>query len=67
MEIRRWGLFSWSHNDDLKVFKMVGVFFHSDFEDREEADRMLKLGRRFFKGKNLILDQWDLEVGCRRN
>ena len=47
-ELRRWGLHSWSLDEDLKVSKLAGGFFLLAFEDRNEVDRVLKSKKRAF-------------------
>ena len=50
-ELRRWGLHSWSLDEDLKVSKLARGFFLLAFEDRNEVDRVLKSKKRAFQGR----------------
>lgn len=48
----------------MKVLKLGGPFFLLEFEDEEEAERVLKRGTRRFKDKMLYLERWSEETGC---
>ena len=63
-ELRRRELHSWSLDRDLKASKLVGGFFLLAFEDRNEVDRVLKLGKRSFQGRNFFLECWGFEARC---
>ena len=65
-ELRRWGLQSWSLVGDLKVSKLAGSIFLLAFEDRNEAYRALKSGKRTLQGRNFFLERWGPEAGCSR-
>ncbi|RVX01629.1 hypothetical protein CK203_024422 [Vitis vinifera] len=48
----------------VKVMKLGGAFLLLEFEDEEEAERVLKKGVRCYKDKLLHLERWSEEVGC---
>ena len=62
--VRKWGERSWNLKKGMKVLKLGGPFMLLEFEDEEEAERVLKRGTRRFKDKVLQLERWSEEAGC---
>ena len=62
--IRKWGERNWNLKKAMKVLSMGGPFMLLEFEDEEEAERVLKRGMRRFKDKVLHLERWSEEAGC---
>ena len=44
--------------------KLVGGFFLLAFEDRNEANKVLKSGERSFQGRYFFLERWGPEARC---
>ena len=53
--LRKWEECFWNLKKDMKVMKLGGTFFLLEFEDEEEAERVLKRGMRRYKDKLLHL------------
>ena len=53
--LRKWEERFWNLKKDMKVMKLGGTFFLLEFEDEEEAERVLKRGMRHYKDKLLHL------------
>lgn len=49
---------------EVKIAKLGGAFLFFEFEDKAEANRVLKRGFQCFKEKLLHLERWGIEVGC---
>ena len=63
---RKWGERFWNLKKGVKVMKLGGAFLLLEFEDEEEAKRVLKKGVRCYKDKLLHFERWSEEVGCLR-
>ena len=61
---RKWGEHFWNLKKGMKVLKLGGAFFLLEFEDEEEAERVLKKGTHHYKDKLLHLERWSEEAGC---
>ena len=61
---RKWEECSWNLKKSVKVMKLGEPFFLLEFEDEEEAERVLNRGTRRFEDKMLHLERWSEEVGC---
>ncbi|RVX22675.1 hypothetical protein CK203_012687 [Vitis vinifera] len=62
--LRSWGRFHWNLKGGVKIAKLGGAFLFFEFEDKAEANRVLKRGFQCFKEKLLHLERWGIEVGC---
>ncbi|RVW37083.1 hypothetical protein CK203_084577 [Vitis vinifera] len=51
LSVRKWGERSWNIKNGMKVLSMGGPFMLLEFEDEEEAERVLKRGRNGLKTK----------------
>lgn len=62
--LRRWGECLWNLKGGVRFSKLGGAFFLLEFEDRDEAKRVLMRGLRRFKENLLHLERWSQEAGC---
>lgn len=62
--LRSWGRFHWNLKGGVKIAKLGGAFLFFEFEDKAEANRVLKRGFQCFKEKLPHLERWGIEVGC---
>ncbi|RVX18219.1 hypothetical protein CK203_006709 [Vitis vinifera] len=61
---RKWGERSSNLKKSVKVMKLGEPFFLLEFEDEEEAERVLNRGTCRFEDKMLHLERWSEEAGC---
>ena len=54
---RKWGERFWNLKKDMKVLKLGRAFFLLEFEDEDEAERVLKRGTHRYKDKLLHLEK----------
>ena len=57
----------WNIEGGLKFARLGGPLLLIEFENKEEADKVLLRGNRWFKESSLHLDRWDPKVGCSQN
>ena len=62
-----WGTFHWNIKGGVKFARLGGPFILIEFENKEEADKVLIRRHRWFKESFLHLDMWDPKVGCSQN
>ena len=64
VSFRKWGERNWNLKKGVKVLKLGGPFFLLEFEDEEEAKRVLKRGAHRYKDNLLHLERWSEEARC---
>ena len=62
--VRSWALKHWALKGNLRVAVLGRGLLLFDFESPSEAERVLARGLRNIKENVIILDRWNLEVGC---
>ncbi|RVX19200.1 hypothetical protein CK203_008571 [Vitis vinifera] len=62
-----WGRTQWNIKGGLKFARIGGPLLLIEFENRDEADKVLLRGSRWFKESNLHLARWDPKAGCSQN
>ena len=65
--LESWGRSMWNIEGGLKFARLGGPLLLIEFENKEEADKVLLRGNRWFKESILHLDRWDPKVGCSQN
>ena len=62
--VRSWATRHWALKGNLKIDRLGRGFLLFEFESSSEAERVLARGLRNIKENVIILDKWNLEVGC---
>ena len=62
-----WGRSVWNTKGGVKFSRLGGPLLLIEFETKEEAERVLLRGHRWFKESFLSLERWDPKVGCSIN
>ena len=62
-----WGRSLWNIRGGVKFARLGGPFILIEFENKEETDKVLLRGYRWFKESFLHLDRWNPKVGCSQN
>ncbi|RVW64454.1 hypothetical protein CK203_061721 [Vitis vinifera] len=57
----------WNTKGGVKFSRLGGPLLLIEFETKEEADKVLLRGHRWFKESFLNLERWDPKVGCSQN
>ena len=65
--LESWGRSLWNIKGGVKFARLGGPLLLIEFENKEEANKVLLRGHRWFKESILHLDRWDLKVGCSQN
>ncbi|RVW84524.1 hypothetical protein CK203_041270 [Vitis vinifera] len=65
--LESWGRTHWNIKGGLKFARIGGPLLLIEFENKDEADKVLLRGSRWFKESTLHLDRWDPKVGCSQN
>ena len=65
--LESWGRSLWNIKGGVKFARLGGPLLLIKFENKEEADKVLLRGHRWFKELILHLDRWDPNVGCSQN
>ncbi|RVW54310.1 hypothetical protein CK203_068498 [Vitis vinifera] len=62
-----WGRSVWNTKGGVKFSRLGGPLLLIEFETKEEAEKVLLRGHRWFKESFLNLERWDPKVGCSHN
>ncbi|RVW48534.1 hypothetical protein CK203_088483 [Vitis vinifera] len=62
-----WGRSVWNTKGGVKFSRLGGPLLLIEFETKEEAEKVLLRGHRWFKESFLSLERWDPKVGCSIN
>ncbi|KAL6315481.1 hypothetical protein AAG906_000775 [Vitis piasezkii] len=65
--LESWGRTRWNIKGGLKFARIGGPLLLIEFENKDEAYKVLLRGNRWFKESTLHLDRWDPKVGCSQN
>ena len=65
--LESWGRSLWNIKGGVKFARLGGPLLLIELENKEEADKVLLRGHRWFKESILHLDRWDPKVGCSQN
>ncbi|RVW59532.1 hypothetical protein CK203_104799 [Vitis vinifera] len=65
--LESWGRTRWNIKGGLKLARIGGPLLLIEFKNKDEADKVLLRGNRWFKESTLHLDRWDPKVGCSQN
>ena len=62
-----WGRSVWNTKGGVKFSRLGGSLLLIEFETKEEAEKVLLRGHRWFKESFLNLERWDPKVECSHN
>ena len=57
----------WNLEGSFKVVQLGKGLLLFEFHSPKEAERVLSIGKRIFKGKYLHLERWSHDIGCTKN
>ena len=61
--LKRWGELLWNLKGGVRFAKLGGLIFLMEFENGDEAERVLKKGVQWFQNRVLRLERWNTEAG----
>ena len=65
--LESWGRSLRNIKGGVKLARLGGPLLLIEFENKEEADKVILRGHQWFKESILHLDRWDPKVGCSQN